>query len=84
MLTRSSQLYSSGPLPVTLSRNTRVLSNNDDNSNKQNNNFTHRAHILVHFFAISVRPLCVMFYGRRSLDLSFVSKHSTPGKFIYI
>ena len=32
MLTRSFQLYSSGPLPVTLSCNTRVLSNNDDNS----------------------------------------------------
>ena len=51
MLTRSFQLYSSGPLPVTLSCNTRMLSNNDNNSNKQNNNFTHTAHILVHFFA---------------------------------
>ena len=84
MLTKSFQLYSSGPLPVTLSRNTRVLSNNDDDSNKQNNNFTHRAHFLVHFFAFSVRPLCVMFYGRRFLDLSLVPKHSTPGKFTYI
>ena len=83
MLTRSFQLYSSGSLPVTLSHNTRVLSNNDDDSNKQNNNFTHRAHILVHFFAFSVQPLCVMFSGR-SLDLSLVPKHSTAGKFTYI
>ena len=84
MLTRSFQLYSSRPLPVTLSRNTRAFSNNDDYSNKQNNNFTHRAHILVHCFAIRVRPLCVMFSGRRSLDLSLVPKHSTAGKFTYI
>ena len=82
MLTRSFQLYSSGPLPVTLSRNTRVLSDND--GNKQKNSFTRRAHFLVHFFAISVRPLCAMFYGRRSLDLSLAPKHSTPGKFTYI
>lgn len=54
MLTKSFQLYSSGPLPVTLSRNTRVLSNNDNDGNKQNNNFTRRAHFLVHFFATSV------------------------------
>ena len=84
MLTKSFQLYSSGPLPVTLSRNTTALSNNDDDSNKQNNNFTRRAHFLVHFFAISVRPLCAMLYGRRFLDLSLVPKHSTPGKFTYI
>lgn len=84
MLTRSFQLYSSGSLPVTLSRNTRVLSDNDDDGNKQNNNFTHRAHFLVHFFAISVRPRCAMFYRGRSLDLSLAPKHSTPGKFIFI
>lgn len=84
MLTRSFQIYCSGSLPVTLSRNTRVLSNNDDDGNKQKNSFTRRAHFLVHFFAISVRPLCAMFYGRRSLDLSLAPKHSTPGKFTYI
>ena len=81
MLTRSFQLYSSGPLPITLSRNTRALSNNDDDGNKRNNNFSRKAHFLVHFFAINVRPLRAMFYKGRSLDLSVVPKNSTPGKF---
>ena len=81
MLTRSFQLYSSGPLPVTLPRNTRALSNNNDDGNKRNNNFTRRAHFLVHFFAINARPLCAMFYAGRSLDLSAIPKNSTPGKF---
>lgn len=49
MLTRSFQLYSSGPLPVTLPRNTRALSNNNDDGNKRNNNFTRRAYFLETF-----------------------------------
>lgn len=67
MLTRSFQLYSSGPLPVTLSRNTRAFSNNDDYSNKQNNNFTHRAHIFGTLLCHqSTTPMCDVFWKKVS------------------